>query len=159
MQGHGAFDYIGKPLYPDELLMRVQDALASAGKGDPGPKISKLNGNAESTANDDYVEGDGAAAGGDREAHCACGTHGHDRADSLVKRARARSSWRNGSMIEASTNAPFVAVSAGALPKDLAGGAKCSVTSRVLLPERYRGRVGSFNKPKAEPSSWTRLAT
>ena len=24
----GAFDYIGKPLYPDELLMRVQDALA-----------------------------------------------------------------------------------------------------------------------------------
>ncbi len=25
----GAFDYIAKPLYPDELLMRVQDALAA----------------------------------------------------------------------------------------------------------------------------------
>ncbi len=27
----GAFDYIGKPLYPDELLMRVQDALGANG--------------------------------------------------------------------------------------------------------------------------------
>ncbi|MCC6910415.1 MAG: sigma-54-dependent Fis family transcriptional regulator [Flavobacteriales bacterium] len=142
---HGAFDYIGKPLYPDELLMRVQDALASAGKGDPGPKVSKPNGNAESTANDDYVEGDGAAAEVIAK-HIALvaptdmtvlivGETGTGK-EFVAKRIHGKSGR---------TNAPFVAVDCGALPKDLAG-SELFGHIKGAFTGAIADRVGSFEQ-------------
>jgi two-component system response regulator HydG len=59
----GAYDYVGKPLYPDEILMRIKEAL---GKGRepvnmPG-KASKAGSLPKAAAQ--YVEGTGAHAQG-----------------------------------------------------------------------------------------------
>jgi two-component system response regulator HydG len=118
----GAFDYVGKPLYPDEILMRIKEALAkrtaSGGEPDrskaPSPRKPKDDEN-------DYVQGTGAHAMG-LMAHITLvaptdmtvlitgdtGT-GKEYVAKEVHRLSKRS------------RKAFVAVDCGALPKDLAG--------------------------------------
>ncbi len=143
----GAFDYIGKPLYPDELLMRVQDALAvgdadstseaTAGKGvAPKPKAAKNTG---------YVDGQGASAqlivkhiglvAPTDMSVLITGETGTGK-EFVAKRIHAESTR---------ANAPFVSVDCGALPKELAGSelfghTKGSFTGAVS------DRAGSFEQ-------------
>lgn len=118
----GAFDYIAKPLYPDELLMRVQDALAAntpAGQStaDKGPKTSKP----KSERSSSYVEGTGPTSKNIAK-HIALvaptdmsvlitGETGTGK-EYVAKRIHELSKRVDG---------PFVAVDCGALPKELAG--------------------------------------
>ncbi len=141
---HGAFDYIGKPLYPDELLMRVQDALDStrvggtvAGSG--SKKEQKV------PDGDEFVEGEGTTAHVIAK-HIALvaptdmttlitGETGTGK-EFVARRIHAKSDR---------AKAPFVAVDCGALPKDLAGSelfghVKGSFTGAVA------DRAGSFEQ-------------
>ena len=53
----GAFDYVGKPLYPDEILMRIKDPLAEgAGEKPDAPKAKPQGTGAKSQ---DDVHGSG----------------------------------------------------------------------------------------------------
>jgi len=142
----GAFDYIGKPLYPDELLMRVQDALA-AGDTARNPESGnaprgKAAGAQRSTT---YVDGQGASAQLISK-HIALvaptdmsvlitGETGTGK-EFVAKRIHAESTR---------AKAPFVSVDCGALPKELAGSelfghTKGSFTGAVS------DRAGSFEQ-------------
>ncbi|MBP6644026.1 MAG: sigma-54-dependent Fis family transcriptional regulator, partial [Flavobacteriales bacterium] len=56
----GAFDYIAKPLYPDELLMRVQDALAAKdAPAQSATRSSPKSNSSKSEKSNTYVEGSG----------------------------------------------------------------------------------------------------
>lgn len=111
----GAFDYVGKPLYPDEILMRVKEALAS-GSRQPLPQPSASQGPPA-----DYVRGGGPHAQLLAE-HITLvaptdmtvlitGETGTGK--EYVAREIHRQSKR--------AQAVFVAVDCGALPKELAG--------------------------------------
>ena len=118
----GAFDYIAKPLYPDELLMRVQDALAA--KDAPAQSAtgsSPKSNSSKSEKSNTYVEGSGPTSKNIAK-HIALvaptdmsvlitGETGTGK-EYVAKRIHEISKRANG---------PFVAVDCGALPKELAG--------------------------------------
>lgn len=115
----GAFDYVGKPLYPDEILMRIKDALAE--RDEPRPDAQKPKTKAGSESGPDYVQGTGPHASG-LASHISLvaptdmtvlitGETGTGK--EFVAKEIHRLSKRVGKV--------FVAVDCGALPKDLAG--------------------------------------
>jgi len=142
----GAFDYIGKPLYPDELLMRVQDALALGDGTATPPKDNRTAGPAPNRATTPvFVEGTGPSSRTIAK-HVALvaptdmsvlitGETGTGK-EYVAKRIHQQSKR---------ANAPFVALDCGALPKEIAGSelfghVKGSFTGAV------NDRVGSFEQ-------------
>jgi two-component system response regulator HydG len=142
----GAFDYIGKPLYPDELLMRVQDALAvgdgsaAATKGGETPAAATRR-----SGGPVFVEGTGPSSRTIAK-HIALvaptgmsvlitGETGTGK--EYVARRIHQQSKRG--------DAPFVSLDCGALPKEIAGSelfghVKGSFTGAVT------DRIGSFEQ-------------
>jgi two-component system, NtrC family, response regulator HydG len=142
----GAFDYIGKPLYPDELLMRVQDALlvgdgsALAPKGGQAPAVAPRQ-----AGGPVFVEGTGPSSRTIAK-HIALvaptdmsvlitGETGTGK-EYVAKRIHQQSKR---------ADAPFVALDCGALPKEIAGSElfghmKGSFTGAV------NDRIGSFEQ-------------
>ncbi|HPF89467.1 MAG TPA: sigma-54 dependent transcriptional regulator [Flavobacteriales bacterium] len=140
----GAFDYIGKPLFPDELLMRVQDALAVDTAPEPRAN-GKDRGKGTRSSGPAYVDGTGSAAqlivkhiglvAPTDMSVLITGETGTGK-EFAAKRIHAEST-RSG--------APFVSVDCGALPKELAGSelfghTKGSFTGAVS------DRAGSFEQ-------------
>lgn len=143
----GAFDYIGKPLYPDELLMRVQDALGvgrkehtaeplRAGTSVKAPKPQKASG---------YVDGKGPAASLIAKhiglvaptdmSVLITGETGTGK-EFVAKRIHGESTR---------ANKPFVSVDCGALPKELAGSELFGHTKGAFTGA-VSDRAGSFEQ-------------
>lgn len=147
----GAFDYIGKPLYPDELLMRVQDALATGKEGEAA--TSNGEGRATKTTNQrpgitrasEFVEGTGPAAlliakhiglvAPTDMSVLITGDTGTGK-EFVAKRIHQES---------ARSAAPFVAVDCGALPKELAGSELFGHTKGAFTGA-VTDRAGSFEQ-------------
>jgi len=141
----GAFDYIGKPLYPDELLMRVQDALAGDGTNEERQVGDRTKGAVRKQEGPVFIEGTGPSSRTISK-HIALvaptdmsvlitGETGTGK-EFVAKRIHAESTR---------AKAPFVSVDCGALPKELAGSelfghTKGSFTGAVS------DRAGSFEQ-------------
>ncbi|HMN06433.1 MAG TPA: sigma-54 dependent transcriptional regulator [Flavobacteriales bacterium] len=115
----GAYDYVGKPLYPDEILMRIQEALAA--RPAVGPDKERSRPAQKPAATPEYIRGTGPHAD-TLAGHIALvaptdltvlitGETGTGK--EFVAREIHRQSKRRGQV--------FVAVDCGALPKELAG--------------------------------------
>ncbi|MEO9485257.1 MAG: sigma-54 dependent transcriptional regulator [Ekhidna sp.] len=112
----GAYDYVTKPLYPDEILMTVQDAL----KQDPGEHYEKSNKPAQ-VSKTEFIVGPSQQSQTVQK-HVSLiaptemsviilgetGTGKEYIAKSIHKKSKR-------------ANQPFIAVDCGALPKELAG--------------------------------------
>lgn len=138
----GAFDYITKPLYPDELLMRVQDALGTPA-GETAPPAATTKPQPKTAPANDYVEGTGTMANTINK-HLALvaptdmtvlitGETGTGK-EFVAKRLH---------QLSARAAAPFVAVDCGALPKELAGSELFGHTKGAFTGA-VSDRAGSF---------------
>ncbi|MBK7752763.1 MAG: sigma-54-dependent Fis family transcriptional regulator [Flavobacteriales bacterium] len=121
----GAFDYVAKPLLPDEILMRIEEAYQSGqdhhGNGTVPNTAGKRPSAQSGTSAQDFVEGTGPYADHLKKhldlvaptdmTVLIMGETGTGK-EYVAKRIHARS---------ARSNKPFVAIDCGALPKDLAG--------------------------------------
>ncbi len=128
----GAFDYIGKPLYPDELVMRVQDALAHAPTTEPSgttasPQVAAARADRSGRpasgimSDETYVEGSGATAKTIAK-HIAL-VAPTDMSVLITGETGTGKEYvaRRIHQLSARAAGPFVAVDCGALPKELAG--------------------------------------
>lgn len=142
----GAFDYVGKPLYPDELLMRVQDALGAKDKpSDPAKGGASHLDRSHQGNGPVFVEGIGPSSRSIAKhitlvaptdmSVLLTGETGTGK-EYVAKRIHQQSKRSQG---------PFVALDCGALPKEIAGSelfghTKGSFTGAV------NDRVGSFEQ-------------
>jgi two-component system response regulator HydG len=141
----GAFDYIGKPLYPDELLMRVQDALGIKEGSHTAPDGATRPAAAPRVAGPVFVEGTGASSRAIAK-HIAMvaptdmtvlitGETGTGK-EYVAKRIHQQSKRSNG---------PFIALDCGALPKEIAGSELFGHTKGAFTGA-VSDRVGSFEQ-------------
>lgn len=116
----GAFDYIAKPLYPEELLMRVQDALANDLPANPSSKVGS-SGPSRSGKEQVYVDGTGPSSQNIAK-HIAL-VAPTDMSVLITGETGTGKEYVAKRIHQQSPRAaqPFIAVDCGALPKELAG--------------------------------------
>ena len=146
----GAFDYIGKPLYPDELVMRVQDALNARVSTTQERSSASLTGKTgprkvEEAKGLKYVDGQGSSAtliakhiglvAPTDMSVLITGETGTGK-EFVAKRIHNES---------LRAQRPFISVDCGALPKDLAGSELFGHTKGAFTGA-VNDRVGSFEQ-------------